>query len=118
MTAVAAVHAALGEVYDPCSQAWQRPISVRDLGLVRDVTADADGGVTVRISLTTPFCAALATIMQAVEVRVAGVPGVTSVTVEIDATAPWSSASMTDAGRAILAAHRAADRTRHEREER
>lgn len=107
----AAIHAALGEVYDPCSQAWQRPLSVRDLGLIRGVTIDRRGHATVRVSLTAPFCTALATIMQSVEVRVGQVPGVAGVAVEIDAETPWSPALMTEAGRAWLAARRVADRT-------
>jgi len=107
-----AVHAALGEVYDPCSQSWQRPMSVRDLGLIRGVTIDGYGHATVRVSLTAPFCTALAVIMRAVEVRVAEVPGVAGVTVDIDAETPWSPALMTDEGRALLAARRAADRSR------
>ena len=108
----AAIHAALGEVYDPCSQAWQRPLSIRDLGLIRGVTIDRQGRATVRVSLTAPFCTALATIMQSVEVRVGQVPGVTGVTVEIDAETPWSPALMTEEGRAWLAARRVADRSR------
>jgi metal-sulfur cluster biosynthetic enzyme len=108
----AAIHAALGEVFDPCSQAWQRPLSVRDLGLIRGVTIDREGHVTVRVSLTAPFCTALAVVMQSVEVRVGQVPGVTGVTVEIDAETPWSPALMTSEGRARLAARRVADLTR------
>jgi metal-sulfur cluster biosynthetic enzyme len=110
----AAVWAALDDVYDPCGQAWRRPMSVRDLGLVRDATVDRHGHATVRVSLTTPFCTGLATIMRAVEARVGGVEGVTGVTVHIDAETPWQPALMTDAGRATLAAHRAADRARRQ----
>lgn len=108
----AAVRAALDEVYDPCSQSWQRPMSLPDLGLLREVTVSRDGHATVRISLTAPFCMAVATIMQATEQRVGQVAGVTAVTVEIDTDTPWSPALMTPAGRAALARSRAADRAR------
>nr|ANY57972.1 MtcJ 4'-phosphopantetheinyl transferase [uncultured bacterium] len=95
MTAlVRAAERALADVYDPCSQAWQRPLSLPDLGLVRDVAADSDGRVTVRISLTVPFCMAVHTIMQAVEARVGAVPGVTAVDVRIDTDTPWTPAAM------------------------
>ena len=104
-----AVDDALGEVYDPCSQAWNRPLSVRDLGLVRQVTVADGGRVTVRLSLTAPFCTALAVLMKAVEVRVGAVPGVAAVTVDVDAETPWSPALMTDTGRATLAHRRALD---------
>jgi metal-sulfur cluster biosynthetic enzyme len=107
-----AIRAALGEVFDPCSQSWNRPMSVRDLGLVRDIAVDDGGRVTVRLSLTAPFCTALAVIMMAVERRVGDVPGVTAVTVDIDAETPWSPELMTSSGRAALAARRAVDRAR------
>jgi metal-sulfur cluster biosynthetic enzyme len=110
--AVANVRAALGEVYDPCSQAWQRPLSLVDLGLVREVDVDEAGHVSIRVSLTVPFCVAVATIMQAVERRVAELPGITAVSVHIDQTAPWSPELMTETGRRRLAEHRLADRTR------
>jgi metal-sulfur cluster biosynthetic enzyme len=112
MTADALRYAAqqsLRDVYDPCSQAWQRPLSLPDLGLVREVAADAAGRVTVRISLTVPFCMAVHTLMQAVETRVGAVPGVTAVDVQIDTETPWSPAAMSDAGRAGLQARRAAE---------
>lgn len=104
-----AAERALADVYDPCSQAWQRPLSLPDLGLVREVAADADGRVTVRISLTVPFCMAVHTIMQAVETRVAAVPGVTAVDVRIDTVTPWSPDAMSAAGRAGLDGRRAAE---------
>ncbi len=106
------VRAALGEVYDPCSQAWQRPLSLVDLGLVREVTVDEGGHTTILVSLTVPFCVAVATIMQSVERRVAELPGVAAVTVHIDQTTPWSPDLMTERGRRWLARRRLADRTR------
>lgn len=99
------VRAALDTVYDPCSQAWQRPLSLVDLGLVRDVTA-VDGRVTVRIGLTVPFCVAVATIMQSVERRLSELDGVRAVEVTIDQDAPWSPDLMTERGRALLASRR------------
>ncbi|WP_177240110.1 metal-sulfur cluster assembly factor [Streptomyces monashensis] len=104
------VRAALEEVYDPCSQSWQRPMSLVDLGLVRDVTVGADGRATVRVSLTAPFCMAVPVIMQSVEQRVAAVPGIEQVRVELDGTTLWHEGLMTERGRALLAAARADDR--------
>ncbi|MEV6947384.1 metal-sulfur cluster assembly factor [Streptomyces sp. NPDC051172] len=104
------VHTALHEVYDPCSQSWQRPMSLVDLGLVREVAVADDGRATVRISLTAPFCMAVPTIMQSVEQKVGAVEGVTAVTVELDGGTPWRPELMTDEGRALLAAARTEDR--------
>jgi metal-sulfur cluster biosynthetic enzyme len=107
----AAICAALQSVYDPCSQAWSRPLSLFDLGLVRRAELD-DGHARVTLSLTAPFCMAIATIMQATELRVAELPGVCDVTVEIDTTTPWSPALMTEHGRRWLELHRSGDRAR------
>ena len=112
MTGPTEVRRALLTVYDPCSQAWSRPLSVVDLGLVRDVAVDATGAATVRIGLTAPFCMAVATIMQAVEQRVGQLPGIRAVHVEIDTEAAWSPELMTAQGRSALAARRSDDRAR------
>ncbi|MFC3575137.1 metal-sulfur cluster assembly factor [Streptomyces yaanensis] len=104
------VREALGEVYDPCSQSWQRPMSLVDLGLVRGVSVTDDGRATVRISLTAPFCMAVPVIMQSVEAKVGEVEGVSGVTVELDGATIWSPELMTDKGRDQLAAARAGDR--------
>jgi metal-sulfur cluster biosynthetic enzyme len=110
----AALRAALGEVYDPCSQSWNRPLSLLDLGLVREVAAGEDGTAQVRISLTAPFCMAVVTIMQAVEQRLGEVPGVTGVHVDIDATTAWSPELMTTPARRALDERRRSDLHRPE----
>lgn len=107
-----ALAAAMCDVYDPCSQAWSRPLSLYDLGLVRAAELDGAGHAHLTISLTAPFCMAIATIMQATELRLAELPGVTGVTVEIDTVTPWSQDLMTERGRTWLAARRATDRDR------
>jgi metal-sulfur cluster biosynthetic enzyme len=104
------VHAALLDVYDPCSQSWQRPMSLVALGRVRDVAGAGDGHATVRVSLTAPFCMAVPVIMQSIEQKVGVVEGVTGVTVELDGATLWSPGLMTEKGRELLSAARAEDR--------
>ncbi|MCQ4209144.1 metal-sulfur cluster assembly factor [Streptomyces longispororuber] len=104
------VHTALQDVYDPCSQSWQRPMSLVDLGLIRAVSLAPDGRATVRISLTAPFCMAVPTIMQSIEQKVGAVDGVSDVTVELDGGTLWRPELMTDKGRELLADARADDR--------
>jgi metal-sulfur cluster biosynthetic enzyme len=104
------VHTALQDVYDPCSQSWQRPMSLVDLGLIRQVTVAPGGHATVRISLTAPFCMAVPTIMQSIEQKVGAVEGVSGVTVELDGGTLWRPELMTDKGRELLSAARAEDR--------
>lgn len=106
---------ALRRVYDPCSQAWSRPMSIYDLGLVRAASIDDGGLAHITISLTAPFCMAIATIMQATEQRVGELDGVTGVDVQIDTTTPWSAELMTEQGRQWLAQRRRTDRSRAHR---
>lgn len=112
MSVAAAVEAALREVYDPCSQAWARPLSVVDLGLVRGMTVQPGGEVTIRLTPTTPMCLGVPVLMQAVEQRIAEVPGVSAVRVDIDLQAPWDAALMTERGRQLLTDRRSYDRNR------
>ncbi|WP_367045414.1 metal-sulfur cluster assembly factor [Streptomyces sp. Je 1-332] len=101
---------ALQEVYDPCSQSWQRPMSLVDLGLVRAVEVDDTGRALVRISLTAPFCMAVPVITRSIERKVGEVPGITGVRVELDGATLWRPELMTDRGRELLAAAREGDR--------
>ncbi len=106
------VLAALDLVVEPCSQSWQRPLSIVDLGLVRRVSVDTRGTARIDISLTTPFCLAVTVIMQAIEQRVGDVPGVHAVEVYINPTVVWTIDLMTDEGRKRLLAHRRRDSDR------
>ncbi|HEY3749798.1 MAG TPA: iron-sulfur cluster assembly protein [Pseudonocardiaceae bacterium] len=103
------VVAALDRVVDPCSQSWQRPLSIVDLGLIRRVTVDTRCTARIDISLTTPFCLAITVIMQAIEQRVGEVPEITDVDVHVDPTVVWSIDLMTQEGRERLLAHRRGD---------
>ncbi len=53
-----------------------------DLGMVRDVAADADGRVTVTIALTTSGCPLRAQIQRDIRTRLGSVPGVSDVRLE------------------------------------
>ena len=56
--------------------------SIIDLGMVDDVRVDPDGGVMVKVALTTAGCPLRVQIRQDVESKVRGLPGVTAVKVE------------------------------------
>ncbi|HXV93730.1 MAG TPA: iron-sulfur cluster assembly protein, partial [Pseudonocardia sp.] len=51
----AAVEAALGTVCDPCSAAAGAPLSLREMGLVRECAVE-DGTVRVSLAVTGPGC--------------------------------------------------------------
>jgi ATP-binding protein involved in chromosome partitioning len=56
--------------------------SIVDLGMVRDITVDPAGDVTVKVALTTAACPLRGQIANDVQSKVAGVAGVREVTVE------------------------------------
>jgi ATP-binding protein involved in chromosome partitioning len=74
-----AIHGALAKVIDP---ELRRPIT--ELGMVKSVEVDADGGVHVAIYLTTAACPKKTEISERVTHAVADVPGTGAVRVSLD----------------------------------
>ena len=74
-----AVRAALAKVIDP---ELRRPIT--ELGMVKSVDVDADGGVHVEVYLTTSACPKKTEISERVQQAVADVPGTGAVKVSLD----------------------------------
>ena len=74
-----AINAALATVNDP---EINRPVT--ELGMVKSVDAHDDGAVTVGIYLTVSGCPMRTTIVDRITEAVSAVPGVASVTVELD----------------------------------
>ncbi|GAA3545774.1 hypothetical protein GCM10022222_31760 [Amycolatopsis ultiminotia] len=102
-----AVEAAFERVDDPCSIAAKAPLTVTELGLVRDWQLDDHGCVHISVSPTAPSCILIGSIVAGIEKQVAAVDGVTEVHVEIDAATVWSPALMTPAARGKLERRRA-----------
>ncbi|OBH03094.1 sodium:proton antiporter [Mycobacterium sp. E2699] len=75
----AAIRTALGKVIDP---ELRRPIT--ELGMVKSVDVEPDGGVHVAIYLTTSACPKKAEISERVTSAVADVPGTGAVKVSLD----------------------------------
>ncbi|NJC23012.1 ATP-binding protein involved in chromosome partitioning [Arthrobacter pigmenti] len=78
MTLEATVHDALSGVIDP---ELRRPIT--ELGMVEGVTVNDDGAVVVRVLLTIAGCPLRETITRDVEGALAGIDGITRVSVEL-----------------------------------
>jgi ATP-binding protein involved in chromosome partitioning len=74
-----AVHAALARVDDP---EIRRPIT--ELGMVKSVAVSADGAASVGVYLTVAGCPMRDTITSRVTAAVSAVPGISSVSVELD----------------------------------
>lgn len=102
---LAAVDAALEDVVDPCSVAAGTPLSLRAMGLLREVR-ERDGRVTVRFGVTGPGCTFLGTLARGVERAVAAVPGVRDVAVELDTELTWHPGLLAADARAALAGAR------------
>lgn len=89
MPDVAALRAVLDHVVDPCSIATGLPISLNDMGMVKEVRLSESGVAHVQLRLTSPICWQAANIIARVEEAVACVPGVICVTCTIDSAAEW-----------------------------
>ncbi len=83
---------ALDSVYDP-----EIPISLVSLGLIYSVAIDADSKrVDINMTLTAPGCGMGPVLVSDVKYRVAKVPNVTDVQVELVFDPPWSRDMMSE----------------------
>jgi probable FeS assembly SUF system protein SufT len=90
----------LKTVYDP-----EIPANIVDLGLVYDVAAEpVEGGarVLVVMTLTAPGCGVGPVLVEDVRSKVARVPGVAEVEVQLVFEPPWDQGRMTAAARLAL----------------
>jgi ring-1,2-phenylacetyl-CoA epoxidase subunit PaaD len=94
-----AVRDAVATVEDP-----ELPISITDLGLVRDIEIDGSR-VSVRLVPTWIGCPALAVIRNRLTDALRAIPGVTQASVEYTYDEPWTLERMTARGRRQLRDH-------------
>lgn len=85
------VRQALRTIYDP-----EIPINLLDLGLIYGIDIADDGAVVIHMTLTAPTCGMGPVLISDVKYRVAKVPNVTSVTVDLVFDPPWSREMMTE----------------------
>ena len=89
MSLDAAVHAALAGVYDPCSVAAGRPLSLADMGLL--LGAEQDGAtLRVRFAVTFAGCTMAPHFLAAAEAALRALPGVDSVEARVDTGFAWT----------------------------
>ncbi len=91
----------LSTVYDP-----EIPVNIVDLGLIYGLTSEplpeAGRRVSIRMTMTAPGCGMGEVLKQDVERKVAAVPGVREVRVEIVFEPQWSLDKMSEAARLQL----------------
>ena len=84
------IEQALRTIFDP-----EIPINLLDLGLIYDINVKNDH-VNIRMTLTAPTCGMGPVLISDVKYRVAKVPNVASVEVELVFDPPWSREMMTE----------------------
>jgi metal-sulfur cluster biosynthetic enzyme len=99
MPTVEAMREVLKAVIDP-----EIGINIVDLGLVYGVEKDADGKVTVEMTLTTMGCPLTELLHQQCTLVLARLPGVTDVDVNFVFSPPWSTDMISDEARLELQA--------------
>jgi FeS assembly SUF system protein len=82
---------ALRTCYDP-----EIPVNIYELGIAEP------GKVSIRMTLTAPNCPVAGSLPKEVQSRVARIPGVTEVNVELTWDPPWSMEKMSEAARLQL----------------
>ena len=87
---------ALKEVYDP-----EIPVNIVDLGLIYDIEV-SDGEVAIEMTFTAQGCGMGPYIAQQAEWRIAEIPGVEDVEVELVWDPPWSPELITEDGKRLL----------------
>ena len=88
LTLNAAVRAALAGVFDPCSVAAGRPLSLVAMGLFLDARLEG-GTLHVRFAVTFAGCTMAPHFLHAAEAELAKLPGVARVTATVDPTHVW-----------------------------
>ena len=88
---------AIRHVNDP-----EIPLNVYDLGLIYDVTVDADHNAFITMTLTAPNCPVAEDIVSDVRNHVAALDEIKSVKVDLVFDPPWTKSMMSDAAKLEL----------------
>jgi metal-sulfur cluster biosynthetic enzyme/Fe-S cluster assembly iron-binding protein IscA len=88
------VQEALRNIYDP-----EIPMNIVDLGLIYGMDWDASGGLTIRMTMTSPGCPAVEALTEEVATTARNASGVEKVQVEVVWEPPWGPDKMTDLAR-------------------
>jgi len=88
------VRQALKNVYDP-----EIPMNIVDLGLLYGFDWAADGGLTIRMTMTSPGCPAVEELVREVETTAKTASGANAVKVDVVWEPPWGPERMTEFAR-------------------
>ena len=90
----AKVQEALRNIYDP-----EIPMNIINLGLIYGMDWDPSGGLTIRMTMTSPGCPAVEALTEEVATTARAASGVENVRVEVVWEPPWGPDRMTDFAR-------------------
>ena len=93
----AAVISALKEVYDP-----EIPVNIWELGFIYQLEVKPNNDVYILMTLTAPNCPVAESLPLEVRTRVAAIPSVGNVEVDVTFDPPWDMDKMTDAAKMEL----------------
>jgi FeS assembly SUF system protein len=88
---------AVKTIFDP-----EIPVNIYELGLIYDIDIQEGGVVQVKMTLTSPGCPVAGSLPGEVKDKIQGVPGVTSVDVELVWDPAWNPSMMSEAARLTL----------------
>ena len=92
-----AVIEAIYSVYDP-----EIPVNIWELGLIYDISVDAEARVQIKMTLTAPACPSAQSLPVEVERKVREVPGVKDAFVEVVWEPAWTTDRMSDEAKLTL----------------
>jgi len=88
---------ALKRCFDP-----EIPVDIYELGLIYEINIDEESNVNIKMTLTSPMCPSAQSMPEDVQNKVALVPGVNSVKVEVVWNPPWNQDMMSDVAKLEL----------------
>lgn len=91
------VVAAISTIYDP-----EIPVNIYELGLIYDIVSDAEGRVTVTMTLTSPACPSAQQLPAEAHFKTKASEGVTDAYVDVVWEPPWSKDLMSETARMAL----------------
>ncbi len=87
---LAAIHARLATIPEPCSLAMGKPTTIADMGLVEAVALADDGAVTVTLCLTDAACVHFRAMQAYIRDELMAIDGITAVDVRQTLETLWT----------------------------
>lgn len=88
---------ALSTIYDP-----EIPVNIYELGLIYDIVSDAEGRVTVTMTLTSPACPSAQQLPSEARYKTKAVEGVSDAYVDVVWEPPWTKDLMSETAKMAL----------------